>query len=377
MHESLLMRRKGQHLNDGQIYHIIKLIETSPKNWKHLQKKYKLSRATLRRIIHQKNKGATPEDSSLVRFKENKKISKDAERLIRCCLLPPCEPKSVPIVKKYIESKLNESYSKQEIRNYIKNEMKYSYRKENSRPPVYAEKRTQLIKALFCTELLSLIANGEVIINWDESSFDRSVKQLYSWLPVGESWQIINDRLKCRASLILATWNTGEWLAMIVMSTVNSDKFWFFLKLLSKIISRRFANTQKPPIIIIDNASTHLSGITQEVISKLDLQVKFGASYWPEVAPVERIFGKIKSKLRVMGRTTVIDFNKSKGAELIFQLIGSISKDSWLKSWKEVIKEGRKSIVEILVKKSTNGESLESTDRIRAKSAYSDKMRDE
>ena len=225
VHESLLMRRKEQHLNDGQIHHIIKLIETSPKNWKHLQKKYKLSRATLRRIIHQKNKGATPEDSSFVRFKENKKISKDAERLIRCCLLPPCEPKSVPIVKKYIESKLNESYSKQEIRTYIKNEMKYSYRKENSRPPVYAEKRTQLIKALFCTELLSLIANGEVIINWDESSFDRSVKQLYSWLPVGESWQIINDRLKGRASLILATWNTGEWLVMIVMSTVNSDKF--------------------------------------------------------------------------------------------------------------------------------------------------------
>ena len=233
----------------------------------------------------------------MVRHRGKRRISKEAELAARPYLSPPCEPRSIPMIEKHIESKLKECYSTQEIRNYIKNEMKYTYLKENSRPPVYAKSTTQFKKALFCTELLSLIADGNVVINWDESSFDRSVKQEYSWLPAGQSCQIINDRLKERASLILATWMTGEWLAMIVTSTVNSEKFRFFLKLLSSIINRSCSNIQKSPVIVIDNASTHLSGLTQEVIKNLNLQIKYGAAYWPELASVECIFGKLMSKL--------------------------------------------------------------------------------
>ena len=356
MNESLLKRKKGQHLSDGQILHITKQLERSPKSGKLLQKRYKLSQSTLRRISQQQNKGSILENCPLTRLWKKKRISKEAELAARSYLLPPWEPKSITMVQRHIKSNLGEVYSTHEIRNYIKNVMKYSYKKGNSRPPVYVQRGTQLRKALFCTELLSLIANGEVIINCDESSFDRSVRQQHSWLPVGQSCQIINDWLKGRASLILATWNTGEWLAMIVMSTINSYKFWFFLKLLSVIIRRHLVSIQKSPVIVIDNASTHSSGLSQEIIESLDLKVKFMAPYWPEVAPVERIFGKLKSKLRSMGGSMTINFNKLKGAELIFKLINSIDTSSWYKAWKVVIIEARKSIAEILVKKSISNE---------------------
>ena len=112
----------------------------------------------------------------------------------------------------------------------------------------------------------------------------------------------------------------------------------------------------KVPVIVIDNASTHSSGLSQEIIESLDLKVKFMAPYWPEVAPVERIFGKLKSKLRSMGGSMTINFNKLKGAELIFKLINSIDTSSWYKAWKVVIIEARKSIAEILVKKSISNE---------------------
>ena len=128
--------------------------------------------------------------------------------------------------------------------------MKYTYKKASSRSPIYGARRTQLTKALFWTELLSFIGKGEVVINLDESSFDRSTKSEFSWLPVEESCQIINDRLKGRASLILATWNTSEWLAMVVLDTIKSQKFWFFLKILKEIISRWDGNNQISPIVI-------------------------------------------------------------------------------------------------------------------------------
>ena len=140
-------------------------------------------------------------------------------------------------MKDYLESKLREEYPLHKIRSYVKREMKFVYKKSSSRPPVYATMRSQLVKALFWTELLLLMAKGKIIINLDESSFDRSVKRQFSWLPVGRSYPIINDKLKGRASLILATWNSGEWISMVVLDTVDSEKFWFFLELLKLTIS--------------------------------------------------------------------------------------------------------------------------------------------
>ena len=199
----------------------------------------------------------------LIIFNLQREISDDAKQLVRSNLLPPWCPKIIPMVLKHVEAVLEDSYSEQKIKNFVKNEMKYSYKKGSSRPPVYATIRTQLAKVLFWTELLTFIGKGETIINLDESSFDRSTKLEFSWLPKGRSCQFINDWLKGRTSLILATWNTSEWFAMVVLDTVNSQKFWFFLKLLEAIVRSRNCITQKSPIVIFDNARTHSSIFTK------------------------------------------------------------------------------------------------------------------
>ena len=344
----MLTRKKGQHLSQTQILHIARQLERSPGSEKLLWKMYKLSRSTMKRIIKQISWGKIFGNRSSSSFDVHRLMSEDAKQLIKSYLLPPWVPKSIPMTVKHVEAELKELYPIQKMRNFVKTEMKYTYKKGSSRPPIYGARRTQLTKALFWTELLSFIGKGEVVINLDESSFDRSTKSEFSWLPVGESCQIINDRLKGRASLILATWNTSEWLAMVVLDTINSQKFWFFLKILKEIISRWDGNNQKSPIVIFDNARTHSFKITKSIIKELDLQVRFWAPYWPEVAPVERIFGKIKSKLRVLGGSMSIDFSKRKGVELIFRIINSIKKDSLMKAWIDVIKEAKMSIIQIL-----------------------------
>ena len=223
---------------------------------------------------------------------------------------------------------MKEEYPLHKIRSYVKREMKFAYKKGSSRPPMYSIMRSQIVKALFWTELLLLIAKGEIIINLDESSFDRSVKRQFSWLPVGRSYPIINDKLKGRASLILATWNTGEWISKVVLDTVDSKKFWVFLKLLKITISNNNSDITKPPIIILDNARTHSSIKTINKIKDLDLQIRFLAHIDQRSPPVERAFGRIKSKLRVLGGTMDIDFGKRKEVELIFLLMRSLTKES-------------------------------------------------
>ena len=228
IHESLLKRRKEQHLNETQNLHVMRLFEGSSESWKFWKTTYKMSRATLRRIMKQMEVNRSASGSPFVQYRDRKSFSEFAKQLIRRNLLPLREPKSIPMLKKHLESKLKESYSAQKIRNYVKKEMKYTYKKGCSRPPIYSTRRTQHVKALFWAELLSFIAKGEAIINWDESSFDRSVKKEFSWLPVGKSSQIINDRLKGRASLVLATWNAWEWTAMVVFKYCKQREILIF-----------------------------------------------------------------------------------------------------------------------------------------------------
>ena len=356
-HEFLLTRRKGQHLSQAQILHIARQIERFPESEKLIWKAYKLSRSTIKRIVKQIHCDKLLENKSSDRFDAQRLISDDAKQLVKSYLLPPWEPRSTPMTVKHVEEELKESYTIQRIRSFVKKEMRYAYKKGSSRPPIYATERTQLAKALFWTELLSSIGKGEIIINLDESSFDRSAKAEFSWLPVGKSCQIINDRFKGRASLILATWSTGEWLAMVVQDTINSQKFWFFLKVLDTIVSRRNEINQKSSIVIFNNARTHSSIFSKSIIKELNLEVRFWAPYWQEVAPVERIFGKIKSKLRVLGGSMNIDFSKKKGVELIFRIINSINKDSLLKAWIDVIKEVRMTVVQIVSSHTINANS--------------------
>ena len=54
--------------------------------------------------------------------------------------------------------------------------MRYSYKKGWSRPHKYGTKRVQLVKVLYWFELLKLLIEEKIVINVDESSFDRSIK---------------------------------------------------------------------------------------------------------------------------------------------------------------------------------------------------------
>ena len=360
IHESLLTRRRGQHLSGDQSRHIIQLLERSPESKGCLQKMFKLSQSTIKRIMRQISITNLYWNHPTSQTRGQKTISDEAKQLIKSYLCPPWGPKCISMVRDHIETELGESHSQHKIRSFVKREMKFVYKKGSPRPPIYATKRSQLTEALFWVELLLLVSKGEVIINCDESSFDRSVKRQFSWLPAGKSCPIINDKLKGRASLILATWNTGEWVAMVVLDTINSDKFWFFLTLLDTVINWSNDNKKKSPIVIFDNARTHTSIKTKSKIKELDMQVRFMAPYWPEVAPIERVFGKIKSKLRVLGGTLDIDFSLRKGVEIIFSLLKSLEVQSWMKAWVEVIKESRFTIAGVLIRNALNDRSHKS-----------------
>ena len=153
--------------------------------------------------------------------------------------------------------------------------------------------------------------------------------------------------MKGKTTLILGTWSSWEWLAMIVVGTVNSIKFCVFLKLLELIFNDIYEEGNLSTVVL-DNAKTHSSKFTKIIIKDLLFELRFSAPYWPEVAPVEQAFWMIKSKFRSMGSVSVINFEKLEGIKKIFQILESISDSSWIRAWVKVIKEAKLTILEKL-----------------------------
>ena len=135
---------------------------------------------------------------------------------------------------------------------------------------------------------------------------------------------IINDQLKGKATLILTTWSNSKWFSIVVAGTIDSEKLWIFIKFLELIIKAEQKNPLKIPPVIVDNTRTHTSRLTKEMASKLVYKIRFFASYYPEIAPVEQAFGIIKLKIRSQGVQRIINFDKDEGIRILLNLLASI-----------------------------------------------------
>ena len=276
---------------------------------------------------------------------DDMRLSRDAEFALRNFVKPPTTSVSLRKIQRQIQEDTKEWYSIHTLRRFLKEKLKYRYKKGSSRPIKYRANRAQSAKSLFWSELLLMILRGETIINVDESSFDRSIRSNYSWLPRGADSSIINDRVKGKATLILGTWNTGEWIGVVIIGTVDSIKFCIFMKLLELIVKAVYSNDDKMLTVLIDNAKTHTSKLTRKIISKLAFKTRYLAPYWPEVAPVEQAFGLVKSKLRAYNPDSEVNFDKQSGAKIILKFLASISPSSWLKAWLDTVRESKKTIL--------------------------------
>ena len=214
--------------------------------------------------------------------------------------------------------------------------MKYNYKKGSSRPPSCTTTRNQLFKGLLSIQLLSSLRSNKIVVNIDEWSFERSVKQNYSWLPIGKNW-----------SIILASFSNGEWFAFLKKGTVNSKFFLLFLEILESLILSNWDNPTEKYLLLLDNASIHSSKLLKMILGSSQLEVRFLTAYTPELAPVELVFRAVKAELKkqIIGIKT--DFSKVKSMKAIVETIEQVKASTWMQWWESVIKQSRLWIIDV------------------------------
>ena len=96
------------------------------------------------------------------------------------------------------------------INDFVKNKLRYSYKRGSSRALACKRRETPYLQSIFWSRILAEIHKNQIAVNIDESSFSKSVKWNYSWLPKGESWPIVNANWTGTASVIFALMSFGE-----------------------------------------------------------------------------------------------------------------------------------------------------------------------
>ena len=200
--------------------------------------------------------------------------------------------------------------------------------------------------SIFSSRILSAVYEKRLIVNIDESSYNRSVKSNYSWLPIGCSSPILNTNCTGRTTIILGLFSNGHWLWMSVNGTTKAKHFWIFLQLLHKFIENCWEEQVDTIKVVFDNARIHLTDGVKKLWTYLKLEINTLPAYTPQLAPVETVFGISKRQILKQSSGKPINFGKPSGKRAVMDSLKSLSVEIWIKIWARFIRIAKRWIVE-------------------------------
>ena len=189
-----------------------------------------------------------------------------------------------------METALGREIKQHWISNFLKNELGYSYKRGSDRNTRASSSTSIYKQAIFWCKLIAKLHAECLVINIDESSFGRSVKQNYAWLPKNHSSGIVNVGALGRTTLIFALMSTGSWMGLLVNETVTGQGFNLFLYLLMIYIDSTFKDLISKAIVTIDNASIHLTTDNKKTAANCKFEMLGLPPYLPHLALVEYVF---------------------------------------------------------------------------------------
>ena len=161
--------------------------------------------------------------------------------------------------KNSVDNAFDSNTKELNIRKFLINDLRFSYKRGSSRLITSKKKNSVHLWSIFSSRMLFALYEKRLIVNIDESSYNRSVKSNYSWLPIGCSSPILNTNCTGRTTIILGLFSNGHWLWMSVNGTTQAGHFWVFLQLLHKFIENCWEQQADTTKVVFDNARIHLT----------------------------------------------------------------------------------------------------------------------
>ena len=209
-----------------------------------------------------------------------------------------------------LKETLNKDIKPHWIRSFIKNSLRYSFKRGSTRNSRAKSNTSVYSQAVFSSKLMARILEDRLIVNIDESSFGRSVRNNYSWLPKAQSSGIINVMWTGRTTLIWGLASNGDWICMTINKTTTTEEFCIFMFILRAYIDKCSFQRSKVVTATIDNAAIHLTKMSKSLWKGIGIELLGLPQYCPHLAPCELVFGMAKKIIINQMKYSGVDFSK-------------------------------------------------------------------
>ena len=238
------------------------------------------------------------------------------------------------IIQDFINEKLQVKPTLFAIRSFLKKDLRLSYKKGCPRPANIQSNKISLLRILYSIRFSRVIRSEFLLINIDESTFSNSVWNYKSWLKKGVNCEILSERFKGSASLVLAITSEGDYFGAFLKSRLNSRSFIDFLSRLDDWIQNYLMKDDRNIVLILDNWSIHRSKETRIKMKQSRKKIWFIPPYSPSLAPVELAFAQLKRYVKTQHWIKSLSWNSTNGQALIEKGLALMKNSDIVGFWK-------------------------------------------
>lgn len=155
--------------------------------------------------------------------------------------------------------------------------------------------RCLVLRQQYALKMLSLLTKGKRIINFDESWVSETNYSRRMWCPSKTAGSVTERTINPRLAL-LAALDTEGWV-YFALTHANTDSeviLTFFGHLVRQLDSEK-KDWRESTVILLDGAKYHTSEETRWYLMMLQVPVIFSGPYSYTTAPIELLFGGLKT----------------------------------------------------------------------------------
>ena len=184
----------------------------------------------------------------------------------------------------------------------------------------------------------------DILVNVDESLINQNTMKNYSWLKRGSSWWIRNSKFHNSINMVSMITTKGYSLNLYKHTTTLSSDFINFLRFAIHFIKLNNGIDPRKVGIIVDNCPCHRAKKVMEFAKEQQLKLFYLPSYWPELAPIESYFSKLKHSVIVNAKEERINLKTKNGVKMIKDISSTVERKYIKSLWGRFIKDVQQKI---------------------------------
>lgn len=164
--------------------------------------------------------------------------------------------------------------------------------------------RNDQLRGEFASKMMSYRASQLVVVD-ESASNERNLDRRWGWSEKGIAYRMVNSTATSkRWSILPAIGINGYLECEIFQGSFNSERFALFVQ---KLLKKMNPFPGPRSVLIMDNCSTHHSGLIRPMCEAVGVRLEYLPPYSPDMSPIEESFSVLKSWIR-KNRKEGVDF---------------------------------------------------------------------